>query len=641
MSAFQLELEPEHGIGPRPATVLDDIASRPLPDWPLILIVIGISLISTGVTQAAVQGGGWPRVVGDTGAASLATAGALWLWQLGERRWFSSRQARRWLDIPGFGVAAIVGSEAGIFMTGSQSAAAVVPWWARMLASTVVTTPTLLLISWLLARMARARTTVDEFESRRESELRNQDRLSVARERAAAQIRHIVGQAARPALEDGLELISELRRGPGPPDPGALTEAAERIRAHAEMEIRPLSHELGDVDHAIPGLDITSRHQNAHLLLQPRVATGWAGWLSSAFRLASRISPFQPVPVVVTMSLLLAPTVAWFMPPPDILPTLLLSMLGIGVVTTLGRLARRWIARAPEAARVIIVTGGYLLAGLVAHVLVVLVYGKVTAATDWVWLLVDLLALPLVGWVWALVAASGHQADVAARRLKAAAVMVRWQSARLDQILIDLRQRSSDLTHGQVQGRFIAAAMALMSAARTAGDDGLVDRDRAEAALQLAEDCLLEARRDVESLATDRQVITLTIADLLDSIAAAWRGIVDVRLDVPPSAADAIDQLPGLGEIVGAVVREAIANAARHGAASRVDIKIRWSDHPVITAEDNGTGPSGPCVPGLGLSAVSRAGGTWRLSRASRSRGALLAVDLPVPAELDALFGAS
>ncbi len=634
--------ETEHGIGPNSATVLDEIVTRPLPDRVLIGLFALLSLFGTVVMQTSVRQGDWSIVVPDTVAVTVASVAVLWLWQLGEFRLRCSQRTRRWADVLGFGVAGVAGSGVGALMTGHYPVESV-PWWSRPVAALIVNIPALVLIAWLLARMDRARGTVAELESRRSAEVRNQHRLTVARERISDQIHDLVEDAARPAVRDGLEVIAELRGNPGTPDRGALMAAAERVRTHSEMEIRPLSHELGDLSSPLPGVGLNGASATDREIGQPRVLIGWGAWMASAFRLASRVAPFQPTPVMITMSLLLAPSVTWLVNPSDLLPALLLCIFGIGVVLVLGRLARRWIARASGPARVVMVTAVYLLAGWVAHSLMSAAFGEVYTASDWVLVLADMIAVPIVGWTWALVAASGYQADVAARQLEAAVAMVRWQSARLDQILADTRRRAAELTHGHVQGRFIAAAMALMSAARVAGtsNDDEADRSLIEGDLGLAEDCLREASADIDGLAAGPGVTSITIFDLLGSVAAAWNGIVDVRLELPGPVAGEIDRLPGLGEIIGAVVREAIGNAARHGAAERVWVSIGWPDHPVIVAEDDGIGPSGTVKPGMGLQAVVRAGGTWRLARSERTRGAVLTVDLPVPTEAYSDSGAA
>lgn len=627
--------ETEHGIGPHPASVLDEIATRPLPDRVLMALFGVISLLATGAMQTSVRRGDWSLIALDAVVATVASVATLWLWQLVELRFHCSPATRRWLDVLGFGTAGVVGSAVSAIVVGDSPAPSA-PWWTRLIAALIVTVPALLLIAWLLARMARARITVAELESRRDLELRNQHRLTVGRERIAVQIREVVEQVARPAVRDSLAVVAGLRRDPAAADAAALRAAAERIRAHSEMEIRPLSHELGDLDSPLPGVGLDGGKDSGPAPGQPRVLTGWGAWFSSAVRLASRVAPFQPIPVVVTMSFLLAPSVGWLVYPASFLPALIVCMLVIGGVAGIGRLARRWIARTSGSVRVITVTAVYLLAGWLAHLAIARIFGEVFYATDWVLVLADVMLVPVIGWVWALVAASGYQADVATRQLEAAVAMVRWQSARLDQILVDIRRRAAELTHGDVQGRFIAAAMALMSAAGAAGADP-VDRDLIEEDLRMAEDCLQDASVDIEGLAGGSRGTSITISDLLRSVVAAWRGIVDVRLELPDPVAVGIDRLPGLGEIIGAVVREAIGNAARHGAAEHVLVSIGWSDHPVIVAEDDGIGPGGTVKPGMGLKAVVRAGGTWRLARSERTRGALLTVDLPVPAEVESV----
>jgi signal transduction histidine kinase len=67
---------------------------------------------------------------------------------------------------------------------------------------------------------------------------------------------------------------------------------------------------------------------------------------------------------------------------------------------------------------------------------------------------------------------------------------------------------------------------------------------------------------------------------------------------------------------VATIVREAIANAYRHGEASHIEASIRAEDGGLrVRAIDDGAGP-GPKQWGLGLTLIDRlTGGHWTLTR--------------------------
>lgn len=68
-----------------------------------------------------------------------------------------------------------------------------------------------------------------------------------------------------------------------------------------------------------------------------------------------------------------------------------------------------------------------------------------------------------------------------------------------------------------------------------------------------------------------------------------------------------------------AVVREALSNAARHAAASRVDVTLAVGDDVVLTVEDDG----------VGLAGRTRESGLGNLRRRAEKLGGTLVLDSP------------
>jgi signal transduction histidine kinase len=107
---------------------------------------------------------------------------------------------------------------------------------------------------------------------------------------------------------------------------------------------------------------------------------------------------------------------------------------------------------------------------------------------------------------------------------------------------------------------------------------------------------------------------------------------MSVVVDVPPDAALAV----GIREQVGRIIREAIANAARHGGAKHVLVTMpRRSTGTAIRVVDDGRGIRdgfGQADEGFGISSmrdrIAALGGTLTLRRA-RVRGTELEIRLP------------
>ena len=166
--------------------------------------------------------------------------------------------------------------------------------------------------------------------------------------------------------------------------------------------------------------------------------------------------------------------------------------------------------------------------------------------------------------------------------------------------------------HGTVQTKLIATAIA--------GEQAIASGDRT--ALERA---LEEARSVLEDLGAAERPVG-AIADEVAFKAALWKGLCDIRLRVGELAGARAD-----AEGVGRVVEEGIANAVRHGGATRVEVAVRavLDGSVEVVVEDDGTGLAS-VVTGTGtgsaiLDAVT--GGAWE--RSSGERGCRLTARVP------------
>ena len=152
------------------------------------------------------------------------------------------------------------------------------------------------------------------------------------------------------------------------------------------------------------------------------------------------------------------------------------------------------------------------------------------------------------------------------------------------------RQLGSEL-HGALQTRLLVCAGAIDSA--LANEDADARRD----ALNQAWDVLktpLESQQQAGS-----------IQECVDQRVAAWTGLLDVRCDMAAS----IGALGGsLARSVDVVIEEGLANAYRHGDATRVDVNI-WADGNDIVVEiiDDGRG-LGDVISGMGSQRMAAVG---------------------------------
>ena len=216
--------------------------------------------------------------------------------------------------------------------------------------------------------------------------------------------------------------------------------------------------------------------------------------------------------------------------------------------------------------------------------------------------LVLLASTGLLGTSYAAAVLSNRE-QVLARLRRDADLSLAQEIANAQRLASTTRQLGSEL-HGALQTRLLVCAGAIDSA--LANEDADARRD----ALNQAWDVLktpLESQQQAGS-----------IQECVDQRVAAWTGLLDVRCDMAAS----IGALGGsLARSVDVVIEEGLANAYRHGDATRVDVNI-WADGNDIVVEiiDDGRG-LGDVISGMGsqrmaavgaLSLTAHAGGAGR-----------------------------
>jgi signal transduction histidine kinase len=158
----------------------------------------------------------------------------------------------------------------------------------------------------------------------------------------------------------------------------------------------------------------------------------------------------------------------------------------------------------------------------------------------------------------------------------------------------DERQRMAREIHDTLAQGLIGVVTQLQAAA-VAADDPAAWRRHHDSATVLARESLAEARRSVHKL-RPQPLETGRLDDALAEVAARWSQRHGVTAEftttgtsraMPPEAEDALLR----------TAQEALANAARHAAATRVGVTLSYLDHDVaLDVRDDGRGfdPAGP-----------------------------------------------
>lgn len=124
------------------------------------------------------------------------------------------------------------------------------------------------------------------------------------------------------------------------------------------------------------------------------------------------------------------------------------------------------------------------------------------------------------------------------------------------------KQRLAALVHGDIQSTLMATALKLQQPETKPSD---------------VSEIIDAAHRTISDALTNSTFFDTpkTLDDVQTAISDTWQGIVTVDFDVETGVGDLVSQDADLGEILWQVVREATANAVKHGRATAVTVGLR------------------------------------------------------------------
>lgn len=176
-----------------------------------------------------------------------------------------------------------------------------------------------------------------------------------------------------------------------------------------------------------------------------------------------------------------------------------------------------------------------------------------------------------------------------------------------------VRRRLAFILHGALQGALHSTAL------------------RIRESKAISEETVSDIQRDIAAalgqIGSPRSSAgTLRTRGTLGDLAAVWDGPRKVTARVEPSVEQALASDVDADEAAAEVVREAVNNAFRHGAADTIEIHLSAEpglgrDEPgsiLITVTDNGMGPAEGAAPGLGSSLFDELCSSWGFSRGER-----------------------
>jgi signal transduction histidine kinase len=218
-----------------------------------------------------------------------------------------------------------------------------------------------------------------------------------------------------------------------------------------------------------------------------------------------------------------------------------------------------------------------------------------------------------IGQAWAL--------DADAREARIAALD--WQVRHQVQSVWAERRQWGRYLHGSVQSLLTSTALTIETALRKQ----VPAPDIADTALTR-----LTVLTSDERLLQDRPTHGSDIEEVLVRITDIWSRVATTTLQVDERARSALAGDPAAAEAVIEIVREALANAVRHGHARRIDIAVTCpgATRLLVEVHDDGS-PNGAGQPGLGSSTLDELCLEWN-REGTHATGTTLSCHVPIAA---------
>jgi signal transduction histidine kinase len=168
------------------------------------------------------------------------------------------------------------------------------------------------------------------------------------------------------------------------------------------------------------------------------------------------------------------------------------------------------------------------------------------------------------------------------------------------------RRRIATVLHGPVQAALYASAMRLAQAERPSKKlIQSVNKDLANA---------LEVLKFESIEKTD-------LRDVLTQITDVWSGSCEIYSNVTKAVFQVTKKNPLVGEAVSEVLREAISNAIKHGAATEIEVEARVSNKLILLSIfNNGKAPVNRAGNGFGSKLYAELTHTWSLEKVDDGR---------------------
>lgn len=206
------------------------------------------------------------------------------------------------------------------------------------------------------------------------------------------------------------------------------------------------------------------------------------------------------------------------------------------------------------------------------------------------------------------------------RRAEEANSDLAWEVARVNETLLQERRFLATTVHGPIQSAIASAGLAL--------DSSIADGVPADRAWARARDRIASVVAGLAEGPPERR----DLLHELQEVSGMWAGVCDVVVEMDDEAVRALALDWVCAGTVSDLVTEAVANAAMHGRATSVDVRVSHEDGAVlrVVVVDDGTPGETGDSRGLGSQLLDEVALSW--DRRLTPHGATIEVLLPTAA---------
>lgn len=453
-------------------------------------------------------------------------------------------------------------------------------WPYRIFGSTLFILISLSLVTVLVSNSVRATKELANLET---SRLALEKRLNSMRSEISRMNSELSGQVSgliSPVIKELMEKIKGAKSN-------ELGREVQSLRRTIDDVIRPLSQDVAESADELKSADVVA----------PKVSIRENFKLSTKLQVALQIVPFWSTALITVIS---APSAIRFYGEDAFQALLVFALVTVLVLELAAFALRRATARAVAAFFIQVVV--FAVAGVASSFAL-----SLTNLTADIYPAIRIIALTIViglaMFIGQIRQTQRYASQQFARDVNEQLELLNSQARR--ELWLN-RRRIATVLHGPVQSALYASAMRLAQANRPS-----------KKLIQSVNEDLAEALEVLKFESLEKT----NLRDVLTQIVDVWAGTCEIYPVISKSVYQAIRKRPLLGEAVSEILREAISNAIKHGAATEIEVDTKISHNLIVLSIlNNGKAPVNRAGTGFGSKLYAELTHTWALDRIEDGR---------------------